>query len=80
MLVNHVCIRNGSSTLKLDNGVVISIYTFNFATISFASWYITITKNTQDPSNNGKTFKCVTPKHREKTLQTIITQRIPYHL
>ena len=63
MLVNHVCIRNGSSTLKLDNGVVISVYTFNFTIKSFASCYIIITKNTQDPSNNSKTFNYVTPKH-----------------
>ena len=63
MLVNHVCIRNGSSTLKLGNGVVISVYTFNFTAKSFASWYIVITKNTQDASNNSKTFKYVAPKH-----------------
>ena len=41
---------------------------------------IGIIKNTQDPSNNDKTFKYVTPKHQEKTLQTITTQRFPYHL
>ena len=40
MLVNHVCIRNGSSMIKLDNWVFTSVYTFNTTTISVASWYL----------------------------------------
>ena len=44
-------------------------------TIFFASWYIAIIKNTQDPSNTGKTFKYVSPKHREKTLQLLLLHK-----
>ena len=51
------------------------LYKFNFTTISFASWYIAITKNMQDPSENGKTFKYVAPKHRKKKLCKLLLHK-----
>ena len=46
MLVNHICIRNGSSTLKLDNWVAIYIYIYIYIYINgfnfSCCFYITV--------------------------------------
>ena len=51
-----------------------SVYIFSFTTIYryIANRYIAIIKNTRGPSNNGKTFKYVAPKHREKLCKLLL--------